>query len=63
MYDPRVFWHRPLHVFTSTHSSISAAAAAAAAAYFSDIEINKLKMIPTVENSGFLPMTINFHVN
>ena len=59
MYDPRVFWHRPLHVFTSTHSSISAAAAA----YFSDIEINKLKMIPTVENSGFLPMTINFHVN
>jgi len=38
MYDPRVLWHNPWHMFGSSHSSISAAAAAA---YFSDIEINK----------------------
>jgi len=30
---------------------------------FNGIEINKMKMIPTVGNSGFLRMTRNLHVN
>ena len=59
IYDPITLRQIPSQLWTSAHSSISAAAAA----YFNGIEFNKMKMIPTVENSGFLPMTINFHVN